>query len=161
MYLEDKELNTVLEEYFEYINESVSIQKPYEDSPEMVATYKVISKNIKIIEKEVNKICKEIFDDIKNQIESNKLDDSVEYYEKDFKQMINSNKAPVLDYIDSNNTEVYAMQLKCYPSSIWNECIMAFEDKVYKKLRVSKVMKKIGLKFGVEDYNGIFIFYNT
>lgn len=154
-YLEDKVLNEALVQYFE---ESVKIQKPYKEYPEMVLTYKIISKNIKIIEKEINKICKEVFDDIKNQIESNKLDETIQYYEKDFRKMVESNKAPQLDYIDSNDTEVYAMMLKYYPSSIWEECTLAFEDKVYKKLKQSEAMNKIGLKFGVEDYPGIFIF---
>ena len=48
-YLEDKVLDSVLENYF---NEGVNISKPYKEYPEMVATYKEISKNKRVIEKE-------------------------------------------------------------------------------------------------------------
>lgn len=154
-YLEDPKLNSVLESYF---NEGVKISKPFDGYDEMKATYMELNKNKRAIEKEVNRICKEVFDNIKSQIESNKLDNTVKRYEKDFKLMVQSKKAPVLDYIDSNDTEVYSMELKYYPSSIWNECMMAFEDRVLKELNKSQVMNKIGLKFKVEDTTGIYVF---
>lgn len=155
IYLEDAKLDSVLEDYFE---EGVKISKPFDGYDEMKATYMELNKNKRTIEKEVNRICKEVFDNIKSQFESNKLDNTVKRYEKDFKLMVQSKKAPVLDYIDSNNSEVYSMELKYYPSSIWNECMMVFEDRVLKELNKSQVMDKIGLKFKAEDTTGIYVF---
>lgn len=154
-YLKDRELDTVLEDYFE---EGVKISKPYDGYDEMKATYNELNKNKRVIEKEVNRICKELFENIKSQIESDKLENYVKYYEKDFKLMIQSKKSPVLDCIDSFDSDVYVIQLKYYPPSIWNECMMAFEDRVLKELNKSRVMDKIGLKFEVEDITGIYVF---
>jgi len=154
-YLEDRKLDSVLEAYF---NEGVKISKPFDGYDEMKATYMELNKNKRVIEKEVNRICKELFDNIKSQIESDKLENYVKHYEKDFKLMIQSKKAPVLDRIDSFDSDVYSIQLKYYPSSIWNECMMVFEDRVLKELNKSQVMNKIGLKFKVEDTTGIYVF---
>ena len=145
-YLEDRKLDSVLETYF---SESVEIQKPIDGKTKII--YNIIEKNKKVIEKEVNKICKDVFNYIKSQIKSNNS------FKREFEKMIQSGEIPYLFSIKIDDANEYAMFFY-YSSLLSMDGVLFFEDILYKELRKSSILTNLGLNFTAEDYPGIYVY---
>ena len=141
------------------LNESIKISKPFDGYDEMKTVYNILNKNKGIIEKEINKICEEIFNDIKNQIETNNFnDEDIKYFINDFKIMIDSKRSPKIKEINSYNSDIYSIQFEYYPSSFYKknyDAILCFEQLVLEQIRKNDKLNNIGLSYSMEDYPGI------
>lgn len=98
------------------------------------------------IEKEVNRISKEIFQSFCDSLKDGSYEEDAEEFRK--------GKPPVVNSFEMN-TDYIEIQLKYF--SGWNDTQLFFQDYLIKKLNSDTKLRSLGYHFSGEDYLAIYI----